>query len=420
LDESLPAQLIGIGILLLFSAFFSGAETAFFSINYITLERIKNKKDKRLHLIYKLLKNPNELLITILIGNMIVNIFASAIASALTLNLMKELGVSDIIGMSISIIVMTLTLLYFGEISPKLISINKPLTIAKYYVYPIIFFIYLFKPLSFFFRLITDFITSKIIKTNVNEVKDEDIESIINISHKEGVIDKDEKDMFKNIYNSIGKEVQEIMQPKTKMFLIDGDKTITTIIKSVIKSRYNSIPVYKKSKDNIIGIIYKKDILPIKFKLNKIKDIKELIKPILFIPEGKSITGLLRDFQNEKVNFAIVVDEFGNYIGFITLDDLIEEIVGEYNDEYDREEKFYHKINDLEYKFKGYTKIEDFNKIFNVNYPVEDYTTLNGFLLDKFKRIPEKGEKFDNGKFTFIIDKVRGPKIDLIKVKLKK
>ncbi len=413
MDESLPAQIIGIGLLLILSAFFSGSETAFFSINYITLEKIKHSKNKKLQLIYRLLKDPNKLLITILVGNMIVNILAAAISSAIAIKFLKMLNINDVIATSISIVIMTLILLYFGEITPKLISVNNPLGVAKQFVYPILFFVYFLRPVSIIFQYIADFFTNKF-KVDINKVNNDDIESMIKLSHKEGILDKEEKDMFENIYESLDKEVQEIMHPKTKMFLIDASKSVSTIVRNVIKSKYHSIPLYENTRENIIGILYKQDIIPIHFKIKTIKNIKEILRPVFYVPEGKRITDLLRDLQKEKVNFAIIVDEFGNSIGFVTLDDLIEEIIGEYNEEYDTDERFYKKINDTQYRFKGDAKIEDFNRVFKEDISSEDYTTLNGFLLDKFQKIPEKNEEIKIGKYIFKVDRVRGPRIDSI------
>ncbi len=415
MDEALPAQIISIVLLLFLSAFFSGAETAFFSINYITLEKIKNKKDKKLQIIYKLLKYPNKLLITILVGNMTVNILAAALSSALSIQVLNLFNINDVIATSISIVVMTIILLYFGEISPKLISINQPLKVAEKIVYPVLFFIYFLRPVSILFQLVADFITN-MFKVDINRVSNNDIESIIKLSHKEGIIDKEEKVMFENIFESLNKEVQDIMHPKTKMFLIDANKSVNTIIKKAINSKYHSIPLYEKSHDNIIGILYKQDIIPIHFKIKSIKSIKEILRPVYYVPEGKYITDLLRDLQQEKNNFAVIVDEFGNSIGFVTLDDLIEEIIGEYNEEYDTDDKFYKKLSDNRYKFKGDAKLEDFNELFGEEFETKDYTTINGFLLDKFQKIPDKNEEIKIGKYLFHIDRVRGPRIESVTV----
>lgn len=406
--EDIPLQFLFIFILLGFSAFFSGSETAFFSINYIALQKLKKARDSRSKIVCKLLNKPNSLLITILIANMIVNILAAAIASGICIGIAQRLNLNDYIGTLFSIVIMTLVLLFFGEITPKLITVKKPIKFAKLFCYPVLFILVILKPLSFIFQGFTDFLTAKVFKEDNNVFNNQDIESAIKIGHKEGLIDKEEQEMFKNIFDSMGKEVQDIMLPKTKMFTIDIKTSLKKLISEVISCRYKLVPICKNTDDNILGVVRCKDLLPYNFNLQKLTGIKQLLSPVLYVPEGKKIVDLLKEFQQQKKEFSIVVDEYGNRIGFITLDDLIEEIVGEYKDEYDREDVFIRQMGKGRFLIKGDMKIEEFNEVFNENFTSEDANTINGLMLESFEKIPKKGEKIILNKYVFTVSKQKG------------
>ncbi len=413
MEDTVPLQLIIILVLLGFSAFFSGSETAFFSINYIALQKLKKRKDRATRLVCYLLDRPNSLLITILISNILVNIFAAAIASGIAIETSKQMGLHDYVGTAFAIVVMTLVLLFFGEITPKLIAVKRPIKLARIFSYFIFFFVIILKPFSILFQWFTDFLTKKALKDK-SILGNHDIESAIEIGHKEGLIDKDEKEMFENVFESMTKEVQDIMLPAKDMFALDISVPSNKLMQRIISSEYDLIPVYKKNNNQISGVIRKKELLPYHFKLKKSLDIKKLINPVIYVPEGKKIFDLLKEFQNQKLEFAIVVDEYGNLIGFITIDELIEEIVGEYKDEYDKEDIFVRKIGKRKFLIKGDMKIEDFNEEFGTGFLSEESNTVNGLLLEKLERIPKKGEKIVLGNFVFTVSRRKGPAIDTL------
>jgi len=417
LEDSVSLQIIIIFVLLILSAFFSGSETAFFSISSIALQKLKNNKDKSSRLVVKLLSTPNTLLITILLGNMLVNILASAIASGIAISIFEKKGFSDYIGSSVAIVVMTLMLLFFGEITPKLITVQRPIRFAKFASFFIFFFFYLFYPISKIFQKFSDLFTNNMASLDANSLDNKDLESAIKIGHKEGIIDEDEKEMFENVFESMSKESQEIMLPKNKMFAVDITMKINKVVEQIITSKYKLIPVYKKNYDNIVGVIKKKELLPVAFNLKRIKSIKNFIHPVLFVPENRKIMDILKDLQKEKLEFVIVVDEYGNVIGFITLDELIEEIVGEYKDEYDRRDLFIRRVGKDKFLIKGDMKIDEFNEIFDADFTSEEANTINGLLIEEFKKIPEKGEKIILSDFVFTVSRSSDSAIETITVK---
>jgi len=410
LEDNLPINIIFISILLVLSAFFSGSESAFYSIDYITREKLR-KEDKKSKIIYNLLQHPNKLLITILIGNMFVNILASSLVSGFAITLTSQVGISNILGVSIAITIMSILIILFGEIMPKIIAISKPITFARIFAIPINIVIILLRPVSIIFQYFTDIITNKIIKYSSETMKEEDINSIIKIGHKHGIIDEEEKNIMENVFSSVKKEVSEIMIPRTKLFALNIEKGEKYIIKSIIKNKYSRVVIFKEIRDNIIGIIRKKDILPYYFNLKKANTLKDIIKPVIFVPENKKINDMLREFQKEKKDFAIVVDEYGGTLGGLTIDDIVEEIMGEYQTDYEQENVHLKKIGKDKYIINGDMEIEEFNEIFNASIESEDSDTISGLIMEHTEKIPQTGEKIIIDHFDFTVNKTRGPKI---------
>ena len=406
-------ELIKIIVLLLFSAFFSSSESAFFSIDYVTKEKLKKEKSKSLKLIYKLISNPNRLLVTILVGNMFVNIFASSIASSFSINIFRRIGVSDIIGTTVAIWVMSIVIIIFGEIAPKIIAITVPLNFAKFFAPFLNFIIILIRPVTIVFQLLTDFITNKIIKYKPETIKEGEISSIIKIGYREGVLDEKEKNIMENIIENINKPVSEIMIPKFSLFMADINWEKNKIISSILKHNFSRLIVYKNNRDNIIGIIRKKDVIPLVIKNIKIKNLNNLIKPVLFVPENKKINELLKQFQSEKKDFAIVVDEYGITLGAVSIENIIEAIMGKYPAYYS-ENNIVQKIGKNKYIISGEMKISEFNEIFKANLKSKNSDTIAGLIIERLEKIPKENEKILIDDFKFIIEKMNGPKIDKI------
>ncbi|MDD5066560.1 MAG: hemolysin family protein [bacterium] len=403
-------QLIYIFVLLGFSFFFSGSEAAFFSINYIIQEKLKKENDIQSSLVYKLLQSPNKLLITILIGNMIVNILATSLLSALAISLAQQAGLPDTLAALLGMVLMTGLLLFFGEITPKLITIKRPVTFAKAFCFLMYLIVIIMRPLSYIFQGFTDFITSKIGGPE-KALDTKDIEALIKLGHKEGIINKEEKEMFENVFESREKEVQEIMMPKSKLFSLDSAGPVKELMNQVVKNHFRIVPVYKKGKDNIIGVVHKQDLLPYYFG-KPVPLLKKIIKPIIYVPVGKRINDLLKEFQSQQKGFAMIADEFGNTVGFVTIKDVIEAIIGAYKDEYDKEYVLKQKVGRNKYLINGDMKIEEFNQGFNTNFCIPDVTTVNGLLLKHLGKIPKKGEKIIINKFIFTVNSRKGPAVE--------
>ena len=404
-------------ILIILSAFFSGSETAFFALNKFKLIHLIRKKHKTAIKVKKVLDDQSSLISTILIGNNLVNIAASSISTYLFIKYFGESGVLY------STIVMTITILIFSEITPKVYSSNNPQKVSFFAVNILDKLIILFKP----FILFTNFFTNlllKIIHGKHEESKfhitEEELKSIIVTGEETGAIEKEKGSMLNNLLTFSHLLVKDVMIPRVEVVTINIDDPVEKILKIIYQENYSRYPVYKDTIDNIIGILHSKKLLKmlaLKKEITNIDLIKILQKPY-FVPEFAKVEELLKLMKQKNFHLAIVVDEYGGFNGIITLEDILEEIVGEIQDEFDKEEEKIIKINEKEYILDGDISIKKFNEIFNFNLPENpEISTLAGFFIAMLDKIPEKDDKvvYNNLEFTAIeLDNMKVEKIKMV------
>ena len=377
------------------SGFFSASETALTSFRSIHLEKFENDKNiKKIELLKNWLKNPNEMLTGLLVGNNIVNILASSIATVVTINVIGEASSSSV---AVATIGMTIIILIFGEITPKIIAKNQAVKIARIVINIIYYFTWILKPIIKILMMISKFIGRMLgieIKNEGFMITEEDIISFVNVGEAEGIIEEEEKEMIHSIVGFGETTAKEVMTPRTSMFALEGEKTLDDVWDEIIENGFSRIPVYKDTIDNIIGVLYVKDVLSI------IKDgktdtpIKNFVRLGYFVPETKSIIEILQEFRSMKVHIAMVLDEYGGIVGLVTIEDLIEEITGEIRDEFDtEEEELIHKINDNTYEVDGMIDIETLDKELSIKLPEsEDYESLGGLIVTELGRVAIIGD----------------------------
>lgn len=377
------------------SGFFSASETALTSFRSIHLEKFENDKNiKKIELLKNWLKNPNEMLTGLLVGNNIVNILASSIATVVTINVIGEASSSSV---AVATIGMTIIILIFGEITPKIIAKNQAVKIAGIVINIIYYFTWILKPIIKILIMISKFIGRMLgieIKNEGFMITEEDIISFVNVGEAEGIIEEEEKEMIHSIVGFGETTAKEVMTPRTSMFALEGEKTLDDVWDEIIENGFSRIPVYKDTIDNIIGVLYVKDVLSI------IKDgktdtpIKNFVRLGYFVPETKSIIEILQEFRSMKVHIAMVLDEYGGIVGLVTIEDLIEEITGEIRDEFDtEEEELIHKINDNTYEVDGMIDIETLDKELSIKLPEsEDYESLGGLIVTELGRVAIIGD----------------------------
>ena len=415
-------------ILILINAFFASAEIAFISLNDAKIDIQAKEGNKKAKKIQNMLKNPSKFLATIQIGVTLAGFLSSAFASdtfadklAPVLNTwIPSLSIST--WKSISIIIITIILSYFtlvfGELVPKRIAM-------KYYEKVSFASIGIIKTISVITAPFVKFLTfstnivSKLFGVTGEEednVTEEEIRMMVDVGEEKGTIEEEEKEMINNVFEFNDKFVSEIMVPRNKIFSLDIDMTIAEVIEKLSEDmRYSRIPVYDENMDNIKGIIYIKDLL-ISNK-NKNSKIKSLVKEAYFVSETKRVNELFQELRKDKKQIAIVLDEYGGTAGMVTMEDILEEIVGEIYDEYDKETDKFKKIDNNTFLFDASIALYDVEKFLDIDIDEEDVDTLGGYLIKKLDRIPKDGEKpiVETEKVTYKIEKVKDRKI--LKVK---
>ena len=421
-------SIIILVILILINAFFASAEIAFISLNDAKIDLQAKEGNKKAKKIQNMLKNPSKFLATIQIGVTLAGFLSSAFASdtfadklAPVLNTWLP-NVSISTWKSISIIIITIILSYFtlvfGELVPKRIAM-------KYYEKVSFASIGVIKTISVITAPFVKFLTfstnivSKLFGVTGEEednVTEEEIRMMVDVGEEKGTIKEEEKEMINNVFEFNDKFVSEIMVPRNKIFALDIDMTIAEVIEKLSEDmRYSRIPVYDENMDNIKGIIYIKDLL-ISNK-NKNSKIKSLVKEAYFVSETKRVNELFQELRKDKKQIAIVLDEYGGTAGMVTMEDILEEIVGEIYDEYDKETDKFKKIDNNTFLFDASIALYDVEKFLDIEIDEEDVDTLGGYLIKKLDRIPKDGEKpiVETEKVTYKIEKVKDRQI--VKVK---
>lgn len=386
-----------ISLLILFlilSGFFSGVETAFVSISRIKVKSLLNQKKKGSKTLARLKENPHKLIITILIGNNIVNIAAASLATVI----FSQLFDSAVIGISTGI--MTVLILIFGEITPKTIASTRAETIALNTA-PVIYWLsVVLSPLVWLFEKLSRGVNKILGVGEEDKLSEEELETVVTMGRKEGILEKETAEMMHNVMKFGETTVREIMTPEVDMVMIDGNKTINQVIDFIVKTPYSRYPVYNKNKDEIIGILDIDDVLK-QVKRKKLSTkVKTIIRKVTFIPETKEIDDLLLELEGKEVPMAIVVDEYGDIEGLITVEDILEEIVGDIFDK-SKVKELNIDENQNSIIVDAKTPIDEINKAFSLGIDGEHFNTLGGYLIEELGRIPRKGEKLKIRKVTF-------------------
>lgn len=390
MNESFP--IISIVGFLILSAFFSGSETAFFSLSKIQLKKLEKSTSKSSKRMLRLLSNPKELLIIILLGNTIVNVAASSTAALIAISVGDKylLPFSQSLLMIFEIIIMTILLLIFGEIAPKLLAFSSPEKTARSFSFFLEIIKYLFWPIIKILEFISSIFSTKKIRSEQTNITSEDFKNLIKSKVTQHPLEENEQKIITSIFRFSVTDAKKIMTPRVDIAGVDTSEGLHKVKEAIISSGHSKIPIYKTNIDNIIGIIYAKDII-----LNPTKQsISSLLRPPLFVTENTKIQNLLNKFKRRKIQIAIIVDEYGGTEGLITLEDILEELVGEIRDEYDKEKPNIVKLNNGTFSINGMYSISELNEKFILDIDEEKYDNLAEFIYDKFNKVPDENENF--------------------------
>ena len=400
-------------VLLLGSGFFSASETSLMSLSKIRIRYMEDEGVKGAKLVGSLIEKSSDLLSSILVGNNIVNIAATSVSTSLFINIFGDGGVA------IATAVMTVLVLIFGEITPKTIAANSPEKVAVAVSKPISIMMKITKPIVWIFNLLTGIIF-KIMGIENDGVKpfitEEELKTMVNVSHEEGVLEMEEREIINNVFQFGDMQAKEAMIQRLDMVAIDIEDSYDEIIELFKSEKLSRLPVYKESIDDIVGILNIKDIIFLSDEEIENFDIKNYIREAFFTYEFKKITQLLEEMKKEKTQMAIVVDEYGGTAGLLTIEDLVEVIVGDIDDEYDEEEEEIVQINDKEHLVEGSTKISDVNEQLGINLESEEFDSIGGFIIGYLKRIPEENEIIEVENVKFKVESIDKNRINKIRI----
>lgn len=408
-------------LLIILSAFFSSAETAFTAISRVKLRSLVEEGVKGSKKLEFVLSYPRRLLTAILIGNNITNVAASAIATTLMTRVLLNFGV-DNIAAAISIVtgVMTFIILTFGEITPKTLAVKNPSRWALF-ISPVMFYLMIILyPFISLFMVISQWISKLFGMPHSDEGKiltETEIRAIIQLAEEDGILEKEEKSMLDGVFKIAEKKVYEIMTPRTDAVCLEASQTIEEAIELIGEKGHSRIPIFEEKIDNIVGVLYAKDLLNVD---DLSSPVTKFSRDVVFIPETKPIETLLQQMKRAKFHLAIVVDEYGGMAGLVTFEDIIEEIVGEVQDEYDNEESRIQALDENHYQIEASVDVDDLPEEIRKELPStqEDYDTVGGFILDALGAFPRKGQTFTYEQLEVTVTQIRKRRIISVEMKL--
>jgi len=434
--SNLLPQLLILLILVVINAFFAASEIAIISLNLQKVRRMAEAGDKKAGLLHKLLSEPSKFLATIQVGVTLSGLLASAIASeSFSDKLTQWIKVTKIIGRASpsasviklgSVIMITIVLSYvtlvFGELVPKRLAMQKPEEISNYTI----------KPITILLRIAGPFVKLLSISTNLviklcggnpafqeEKITEEEIRLMVDVGQEKGVIRSAAKEMIDNIFEFDNTAVSEVMTHRTAVFALPLDAGLDEVTNKVISEKFSRIPIYDETIDNIVGILHVQDLIPVLRGTGKIDfSLKKIIREAFIVPSSKKTDELFKELQKNKTHMAVVIDEYGGTAGIVTIEDLIEEIVGNIFDENDEEIKEVERIDDHTFVVEGMVGLEQVNELLEIELPEGDYDTLGGFVISKLGRIPRKDEKptVEYHQIVFQVEAVEERHITKIKI----
>jgi putative hemolysin len=413
--EGLPFQIVALVVLVLLAAFFAASESALVSISRLRARAIAERKVRGGHDLEQLVTDKNRFLTSMLVGNTIVLLAADSLATyvAISLNLPSAAVISTI--------AMTVVFLLFGEIVPKTIATGDSERWALRLAVPMRYTAYVLTPIARTFQVVTDWLLRlfRIKHAHAVYVTEEDIRTLVNVGAEQRVIEEQERELIHSVMEFGDTIVREVMKPRPEMVAVSVDDSPRRVLDVVIAEGYSKLPVYQESKDDIVGVIHDRELL-IALANGSLAhaSVRRLMRPAVHLPETKKIAELLREMQRDKFSLAIIVDEYGGTAGLVTMEDLLEEIVGEIRDEHDTDEQEpISVVSEREAVVEAGTNIEDVNAKLGIELPTEDFETLGGYTVGLFGRLPTEGEEIEADDHTRLrVDRTRGRRILTVRV----
>lgn len=405
-------QLICLIILIMLSSFFSSAETALTTVNKIRMRSMAEDGNKKAQTVVRITDDPGKMLSAILIGNNIVNLSASALATTFTADVFGSRYIGYCTG------ILTLIILITGEVTPKTIATIRAEKMSLNFAPIISFLMWVLTPVIWIVNNVS-LVLLFILRVNPNDkqaaITENELRTIVEVSHEEGVIETQEKKMINNVFDFGDSQARDVMIPRIDMRFADIDNTYQEIIEIFRKEKYTRLPVFEGTTDNVVGIINVKDLLL--YDDHAAFNVRDILREPYYAYEFKKTSELMDELRKTSNNISIVLDEYGSTVGMITLEDLLEEIVGEIRDEYDEDEKdLIEKIGDNEYMVAGMTKLDDLNELLGTELESEEYDSIGGLVIELLDRLPEEGDITKAQGYEFRVERVDKNRIEFVHI----
>ncbi|WP_024614240.1 hemolysin family protein [Clostridium sp. Ade.TY] len=414
MDSSYTGQIILLIVLLMLSGFFSMSETALMSLSKIRIRHMVEEGVKGAKLVEKLIEDPNKLLGAILIGNNIVNIGSSAIATSLAVKISggSESAVAIVTG------IMTVLILIFGEITPKSIAKQKSEKVSLKVSKPIKFCVLIFKPFVSIFTVISSVFIRLLggdPKATEPFITEEELKTMVGVSEEEGVLEDVEKEMIFNVFDFGDLQVKDVMVQRVDVTAVEINSSYEELMKVIKEDQFSRIPVYDDTIDDIVGIINVKDLIMAGYEGGEF-DAKKYMREPLYTFEFKKIIELFNEMKKSRNHMAVVLDEYGGTVGIVTIEDLVEEIVGDIEDEYDKEREMIEVIKEDEYVVDGSARLDDISDLIGVNMESEEFDSVGGLIIGELGTIPSSGQEVMIGKIRFVVEEVEKNRILKVRI----
>lgn len=416
MDNQTFLELVGLGLLLLCSAILTGAEAAYFSLGRARLKELAEEQGQEPGLLAPLLRQPHELLVTLLVGITLVNIAASALAASVAGRLFGS------VGLAVAIAGMIFLLTVLGEVLPMTLAVEHPRRFSLWVNRPVAWLSVLLAPIRVglgAFTALTLRLVGSERRVGEPEISEEELRTLVDVGAREGIVDRTEREMIHKVFELEETLVRAVMVPRPDMFCLDVTTPPGELLDLLRENLHSRVPVFEENIDQIIGVLYTKELLPYLRGLPPDFDLRAHLHPPYFIPESKRADALLRELQAKKLHLAIVVDEFGGTAGLVTLEDLLEELVGEIRDEFDEEERLIQKIDRRSFRVSGKLPIDELNAAVGLDIPKASFDTVGGWVLDLFGRVPHKGERKQTETVIVAVEKVERTRVVEVLVTLR-
>lgn len=411
--DPFTGQIIILVIMVFASGFYSASETALMSVNRIKIKHLSEEGNKKAQLVEKWTDDPHELLATILVANNVINIVASSLATTVA----YKFGGAWV---AIATGIMTVVILIFSEITPKSLAKQYSESVSVVVIKPVIFTVYLLKPIVWLFNKLASFFI-RILGGDPSKteafITQEELKTLVDVGGEEGVIEEEEKEMIFNVFEFGDHQVKDIMVQRVDIIAESVEVTYEELLEGIREYQFSRIPIYEETIDDIVGILFIKDLILLDDESKKDFDVRKHMRKPYYTFEFKNISDLFEELKNTRNHISIVLDEYGGTVGIVTIEDLIEEIVGEIEDEYDEVEDDVKEVKENEYEVDGSTRLEDLSDIIeDVEVASEEFDSVGGFIIGLLDRLPEEGEEIEYENLKFRVEEIEKKRI--IKVRI--